>query len=50
MLGKHIGAGSLSSKNDAGPLRLQTASPKRVQIGGAPTHLAYLGLGLGDQI
>ena len=32
MLGKHIGAGSLSSKNDAGPLRLQTASPKRTKI------------------
>jgi HAD superfamily hydrolase (TIGR01490 family) len=32
MLGKHIEAGSLSSKNDAGPLRLQTASPKRTKI------------------
>ena len=32
MLGKHIEAGSLSSKNDAGPLRLQTASPKRIKI------------------
>jgi HAD superfamily hydrolase (TIGR01490 family) len=33
MLGKHIRAGPLSSKNDAGPLRLQTASPKRIKIG-----------------
>jgi len=32
MLSKHIGAGPLSSKNDAGPLRLQTASPKRIKI------------------
>lgn len=32
MLGKHIGAGPLPSKNDAGPLRLQTASPKRTKI------------------
>jgi hypothetical protein len=29
MLGKHIRAGPLSGKDDAGPLRLQVASPKR---------------------
>jgi hypothetical protein len=32
MLGEHIGAGPLSGKNDAGPLRLQVASPKREKI------------------
>jgi phosphatidylglycerophosphatase C len=34
MLCKHIRTGPLPGKDDAGPLRLQTASPKRIQIGG----------------
>jgi hypothetical protein len=51
MLGKNIRPGPLPRQNNAGPLRLQLASPKRDKIRRVRQRVwRYLEVGLGGQI